>query len=49
MTGWVKGNGDDFVDFNIFDGIFEGEDKNGRTVTKWALDFNVDGVMYDKI
>ena len=49
VTGWVKGNGDDFVDFNTFEGIFEGEDKNGRTVTKWALDFNVDGVMYDKI
>ena len=49
VTGWVKGNGDDFVDFNIFDGMFEGEDENGRTVTKWALDFNVDGVMYDKI
>ena len=49
VTGWVKGNGDDFVDFNIFDGMFEGEDHNGRTVTKWALDFNVDGVMYDKI
>lgn len=49
VTGWVKGNGDDFVDFNIYDGIFEGEGKNGRTVTKWALDFNVDGVMYDKI
>ena len=49
VTGWVKGQGDDFVDFNLFDGMFEGEDKNGRTVTKWALDFNVDGVMYDKI
>lgn len=49
VTGWVKGNGDDFVDFNIFEGIFEGEDQNGHTVTKWALDFNVDGVMYDKI
>ena len=49
VTGWVKGQGDDFIDFNIFDGMFEGEDKNGRTVTKWALDFNVDGVMYDKI
>ena len=49
VTGWVKGNGDDFIDFNIYDGIFEGEDKNGRTITKWALDFNVDGVMYDKI
>ena len=49
VTGWVKGNGDDFVDFNIFEGTFEGEDEKGRTVTKWALDFNVDGVMYDKI
>lgn len=49
VTGWVKGHGDDFIDFNIFDGMFEGEDKNGRTVTKWALDFNVDGVMWDKI
>ena len=49
VTGWVKGNGDDFVDFGIYDGMFEGEDQNGRLVTKWALDFNVDGVMYDKI
>ena len=49
VTGWVKGNGDDFIDFNIYDGMFEGEDSNGRTVTKWALDFNVDGVMWDKI
>lgn len=49
VTGWVKGHGDDFIDFNIYDGMFEGEDENGRTVTKWALDFNVDGVMYDKI
>ena len=49
VTGWVKGNGDDFVDFNIFEGTFDGEDEKGRTVTKWALDFNVDGVMYDKI
>ena len=49
VTGWVKGHGDDFIDFNIYDGMFEGEDSNGRTVTKWALDFNVDGVMWDKI
>ena len=49
VTGWVKGHGDDFIDFNIFDGMFDGEDENGRTVTKWALDFNVDGVMWDKI
>lgn len=49
VTGWVKGHGDDFIDFNIYDGMFEGEGGNGRTVTKWALDFNVDGVMWDKI
>lgn len=49
ITGWVKGEGDDFVDFNIYEGMFEGEDEEGRIVTKWALDFNVDGVMYDKI
>ena len=49
ITGWVKDNGDNFIDFNIHDGLFEGEDANGRLVTKWALDFNVDGVMYDKI
>lgn len=49
VTGWVKGNGDDFIDFGLTDGIFEGEDDNGRLVTKWALDFNVDGVMWDKI
>ena len=49
ITGWVKGNGDNFIDFNIHDGLFEGEDASGRLVTKWALDFNVDGVMYDKI
>lgn len=49
VTGWIKGEGDDFVSFGIHDGIFEGEDDNGRLVTKWALDFNVDGVMWDKI
>lgn len=49
VTGWIKGQGDDFVSFGIHDGIFEGEDADGRLVTKWALDFNVDGVMWDKI
>ena len=49
VTGWVKGNGDDYVSFNFRNGVFEGEDVNGRLVTKWALDFNVDGVIWDKI
>lgn len=50
VVGWVKGNGDDYVDF----GILNGEDPEGfySFVTGhegiW-LDFNVDGVVYDKI
>lgn len=50
VVGWVMGNGDDFVDF----GVFEGDRHSGmRFVTGeepsvW-LDFNVDGIIYDKI
>ena len=50
VVGWVKGHGDDFVDFGIFDP--ESEKKrdfvNGyeRAI---LLDFNVDGVIYDLI
>ncbi len=51
IVGWVKGsNGDDFIDF----GVFEGDRQSGmlfvmnQTDGVW-LDFNVDGVVYDKI
>lgn len=49
VVGWVMGNGDDFVDFNIF-----GSDERHRAFVNGAeysvlLDFNVDGVIYDKI
>jgi hypothetical protein len=52
VVGWVHGKGgDDFVDFGIFD------DKNNERVRDFVngrenailLDFNVDGVVWDKI
>jgi hypothetical protein len=51
VTGWVKGHGDDFVDFGIFNKDNEErvvEFMIGREKAIW-LDFNVDGVIYDKI
>lgn len=49
VVGWVMGDGDNFVDFNIF-----GTDSDNRVfVNRFEnavlLDFNVDGVIYDKI
>jgi len=51
VVGWVKGMGDNFVDFNIF----QGEDPtavldfiSGEEGGIW-LDFNVDGVIYNLI
>lgn len=49
IVGWVKGNGDSYVDFGIYDpSISNREFVNGyeRSI---LLDFNVDGVVYDKI
>jgi len=49
VTGWVRGSGDSFVDFNIFDGAsakLVGSDGYSKAM---LLDFNVDGVIYDKI
>lgn len=51
VVGWVlDGNGDDFVDF----GVFRGDEFMGQQFVNGAersvlLDFNVDGVIYDKI
>jgi hypothetical protein len=48
ITGWVKGgSGDQFVDFNLFDGAFT-KDADGYS-KGILLDFNVDGIMYNKI
>lgn len=50
IVGWVLGEGDNYVDFGIYDNIAE----NGSGfVNGWEpttlLDFNVDGVVYDLI
>lgn len=50
VVGWVRGNGDDFIDFGVFDRQRLGarDFVNGREASI-LLDFNVDGVIYDKI
>ena len=52
VVGWRfnKGSGDDFVDFGIWDGSNEAVNEffNGREGAI-LLDFNVDGVIWDKI
>lgn len=53
VTGWVYGSasGDSCVDFGIFDGEMKPQHLEffqGREGAIW-LDFNVDGVIYDKI
>jgi hypothetical protein len=50
VVGWIDGNGDNFVDFGVFDKY---KVKNRDFVNGYEpvilLDFNVDGVIYDKI
>lgn len=50
VTGWVKGCGDDFVDFGIYEA---GCEANRRFVNGYEdvilLDFNHDGIIFDKI
>ena len=58
IVGWVydpnnpNHNGDNHVDFGIYDLLYKGEEKvefiNGYNPCIW-LDFNVDGVVYDLI
>lgn len=51
VVGWViSHNGDNFIDFGVFNGESEGarDFVNGREGAI-LLDFNVDGVIYDKI
>lgn len=48
VVGWVVGNsGDNYVDFGMYNAV------NARFINGWErsilLDFNVDGVVYDKI
>lgn len=50
IVGWVLGEGDDFVDFGIYDADSEKvrDFVNGYEKTI-LLDFNVDGIIYDLI
>lgn len=50
LVGWVKGIGDDFIDF----GLYEARNADARDYvngsdTIFVLDFNCDGVMWDLI
>lgn len=49
IVGWIVGGpGDDFVDFGLYEGLQNSMNSNPL---EWSclLDFNVNGVMYDKI
>jgi hypothetical protein len=50
VVGWVRGNGDDYIDFGVFrNDVHKGDlfvNGNERSI---LLDFNVDGVIYDKL
>lgn len=51
VVGWIKGNGDDYVDLGIFNREMEEKILDfmvGRESAIW-LDFNVDGLIFDKI
>lgn len=50
VVGWVKGNGDDFVDFGLYnpDNTSARRFINGDEAVV-LLDFNVDGIIFDKI
>lgn len=49
VVGWVLGNGDGFIDFGVFnEGILGQQFVNGVERSVW-LDFNVDGIIWDKI
>jgi hypothetical protein len=50
VVGWVLGNGDDYVDFGLYtcDTPAVQDFMTGREYSV-LLDFNVDGVIYDKI
>lgn len=50
VVGWVQGYGDDFVDFGVFEGdTYMGMEFVNGHERSVLLDFNVAGVIYDKI
>lgn len=51
VVGWVLGQGDDFIDFGVFKGkdAFMGQRFVNGEERSVLLDFNVDGLIYDKL
>jgi len=54
VVGWVLGNGDDVISFDIENpyntvALDHAPQENGRYLKKWLVDFNVDGVIYNII
>jgi hypothetical protein len=50
VVGWVKGHGDDFIDFGVFrNNEYRGMEFVNGEAPGILLDFNVAGVIYDKI
>ena len=49
VVGWVLGAGDDFIDFGIYDINSDGRNFVNGNENVILLDFNVDGLIYDKI
>ena len=50
VVGWVKGHGDGYVDFGIFQGdLFSAQRFINGHERSIFLDFNVDGIIYDII
>lgn len=53
VVGWVLGNGDDYVDFGLFDINDKTKEAKSAFINNAEksviIDFNVDGVIYDKI
>jgi hypothetical protein len=50
IVGWVRDNGDGFIDFGLFDGErMAVRDFVNGTERSILLDFNVDGIIYDMI
>lgn len=49
VVGWLLGEGDDYVDFSLYDDNESARDFINGYDRSILLDFNVDGVIYDKI
>jgi hypothetical protein len=49
LVGWVKGNGDSYIDFGILDDLYMGQKFVNGDEPSIFLDFNVDGPIYDLI